>query len=87
MVTHIFGTFDREKKILSFLGFKYASGKTVFVGYPSGDGFLMGKFGNKLSHIKLEMSEEGITKIETSFDENIRTNFYLKEFIKKAFLI
>ena len=82
MVTHVFGTFDREKKILSFLGFKCASGKTVFVGYPSGDGFLMGKFGNKLSHIKLEMSEEGITKIEPSFDENIRTNFYLKNKIK-----
>ena len=77
-VTHIFGTFDKEKKYLSFLGFKCSSGKTVFVGFPNGDGFLMGKFGNKLSHIKLEMTEEGITKIETFFDENIRTNFYLK---------
>ena len=49
LVTHVFGTFDKEKKILSFLGFKCASGKTVFVGFPSGDGFLMGKFGGKLS--------------------------------------
>ena len=77
-VTHIFGTFDKEKKILSFLGFKCTSGKTVFVGFPKGDGFLMGKFGNKLNHIKIEMTEEGITKIEPSFDENVRTNFYLK---------
>ena len=78
LVTHIFGTFDKERKILSFLGFKCASGKTVFVGFPSGEGFLMGKFGNKLNHIKIEMTEEGITKLEPSFDENVRTNFYLK---------
>ena len=81
-VTHLFGTFDKEKKILSFLGFKCASGKTVFVGFPNGDGFLMGKFGYKLNHIKIEMTEEGITKLEPSFDENIRTNFYLKNKIK-----
>ena len=77
-VTHIFGTFDKEKKILTFLGFKCSSGKTVFVGFPNGDGFLMGKFGNKLIHLKLEMTEEGITRIETFFDENIRSNFGLK---------
>jgi hypothetical protein len=81
-VTHIFGTFDKEKKILTFLGFKCTSGKTVFVGFPNGDGFLMGKFGYKLNQIKIEMTEEGITKLEPSFDENIRTNFYLKNKIK-----
>ena len=43
VVTHVFGTFDKETKILSFLGFKCASGKTVFVGFPKGDGFLFGK--------------------------------------------
>ena len=78
LITHIFGTFDKEKKILSFLGFKCASGKTVFVGMPKGDGFLFGKFGTKLAHIKLEMTVEGITKIEPILDENIRPNFYLK---------
>ena len=78
LVTHIFGTFDRETKILSFLGFKCASGKTVFVGFPKGEGFLFGNFGNKLSQIKIEMTEQGVTKLEPFFDENLRPNFYLK---------
>ena len=78
LVTHVFGTFDKEKKILSFLGFKCASGKTVFVGMPKGEGFLFGNFGTKLAHFKLEMTVDGITKLEPIFDENIRPNFYLK---------
>ena len=78
LVTHIFGTFDKEKKILTFLGFKCASGKTVFVGYPKGEGFLFGKFGCKLSHIKIEMTIDGITKLEPCFDINYRPNFFLK---------
>ena len=78
LVTHVFGTFDKETKILSFLGFKCASGKTVFVGFPKGDGFLFGTFGKKLSQIKIEMTEQGITKLEPIFDENVRPNFYLK---------
>ena len=78
LVTHIFGTFDREKKILSFLGFKCASGKMVFVGFPKGEGFLFGKFGTKLNQMKIEMTEQGVTKLEPVFDENIRPNFYLK---------
>ena len=78
LVTHVFGTFDKDTKILSFLGFKCASGKTVFVGAPKGDGFLFGKFGTKLSQIKIEMTEQGVTKIEPIFDENVRPNFYLK---------
>ena len=78
IVTHIFGTFNRETKILSFLGFKCASGKTVFVGFPKGEGFLFGKFGTKLSQIKIELTEQGVTKLEPSFDENVRANFYLK---------
>ena len=77
LVTHIFGTFDKETKILSFLGFKCTSGKTVFVGFPKGDGFLFGKFGNKLSQIKIEMTEKGITKLGPFFDENVRSNIYL----------
>ena len=78
LVTHVFCTFDKEKKIISFLGFKCASGKTVFVGFPKGDGFLFGTFGNKLSQIKIEMTEQGVTKLEPIFDENVRPNFYLK---------
>ena len=78
LVTHVFCTFDKEKKIISFLGFKCASGKTVFVGFPKGDGFLFGTFGSKLSQIKIEMTEQGVTKLEPIFDENVRPNFYLK---------
>ena len=78
LVTHVFGTFDKETKILSFLGFKCTSGKMVFVGAPKGDGFLFGKFGTKLSQIKIEMTEQGVTKLEPIFDENVRPNFYLK---------
>ena len=71
-------SFDKEKKIISFPGFKYPSGKTVFVGFPKGDGFLFGTFGSKLSQIKIEMTEQGVTKLEPIFDENVRPNFYLK---------
>ena len=78
IVTHIFGTFDRDTKILSFLGFKCASGKMVFVGFPKGEGFLFGKYGSKLSQIKIEMTEQGVTKLEPIFDGNVRPNFYLK---------
>ena len=78
-VTHIFGTFDKETKLLSFLGFKCTSGKTVFVGFPKGEGFLFGKVGNKLSQIRIEMTEQGVTKIEPIFDENIRPNIYLSD--------
>ena len=78
VVTHVFGTFDKETKTLSFLGFKCASGKTVFVGFPKGDGFLFGKFETKLSQFKIEMTEQGVTKLEPIFDQNMRPNFYLK---------
>ena len=77
LVTHVFGTFEREAKILTFLGFKCVSGKTVFVGFPKGDGFLFGKFGKNINQFKLEMTEQGITQIEPGFDENVRPNFYL----------
>ena len=41
-VTHIFGTMNQEKGIITFLGFKCVSGKTLFVGYPNGSPFLFG---------------------------------------------
>ena len=78
LVTHVFGTFDKDTKILSFLGFKCTSGKLVFVGVPKGEGFLFGKFGTKLGQFKIEMTEQGVTKLEPIFDENVRPNFYLK---------
>ena len=82
-VTHIFGTYDEEKSLITFLGFKCVSGKTVFVGFPEGDGFLFGNFGSKFHDIKLQMNEDGITKLEPGFKANLRINYYLGEKIGK----
>ena len=79
-ITHIFGTFNKEKGIISFLGFKCISGKMAYVGYPKGEGFLFGKFGSKLHDIKVQMTLEGITKLELGFETNVRKNFFLGSF-------
>ena len=77
-VTHVFGTISQKTGFVSFLGFKCVSGKTVFVGYPEGDGFLFGKFGKKFHEIKMQMSLDGIILLHPGFNDNRRTNFYLK---------
>ena len=82
-VTHIFGTYEEQSGLITFLGFKCISGKTVFVGFPEGDGFLFGKFGNKFHDIKVQMTDEGITKLEPGFKTNPRTNFFLGEMFKE----
>ena len=79
-ITHLFGTFDKEKNIISFLGFKCISGKMAYVGYPKGEGFLFGKFGSKLHDFKVQMTLEGITKLELGFESNVRKNFFLGSF-------
>jgi len=76
-VTHIFGTLSEEQKLINFLGFKCVSGKTLFVGYPSGKGFLFGKFGKKFHEVKLHTTLEGINFFQPGFNPNIKTNFYL----------
>ena len=76
-VTHIFGTLSEENKLVNFLGFKCVSGKTVFVGYPSGQGFLFGKFGKKFHEIKIHTTLEGINFFQPGFNVNRKTNFYL----------
>ena len=94
-VTHVFGTISQNTGLISFLGFKCVSGKTVFVGYPEGEGFLFGRFGKKFHEIKMQMSLEGIILLQPGFIENIRTNYYLnteaskltKEDLKKDGLI
>ena len=82
-VTHIFGTYQEQSGLITFLGFKCISGKTVFVGFPEGDGFLFGKFGTKFHDIKIQMTDEGITKLEPGFKTNPRTNFFLGEIFAK----
>ena len=77
-VTHIFGTFNKNLEIITFIGFKCVSGKTLFVGSPSGDGFIFGGWGTKFHQLKLQMTEKGITYFQPIFNENPRINFYLK---------
>ena len=76
-VTHIFGTINQENNLINFLGFKCVSGKTVFVGFPEGDGFLFGKFGTKFHEIKLHTTLEGINFFQPGFNTNRKPNFYL----------
>ena len=94
-VTHVFGTISSKTSMVNFLGFKCISGKTVFVGYPEGDGFLFGNFGKKFHELKAQMSLDGINLLQPKFNPNKRTNFYLnseannlsKEDLKKDILI
>ena len=76
-VTHVFGTVSQKTNLINFLGFKCVSGKTVFVGYPEGDGFIFGKFGTKFHELKVQMNLDGIFLLQPGFKENRRTNFYL----------
>ena len=55
--------------MVNFLGFKWISGKTIFVGYPEGDGFLFGNFGKKFHEIKVQMSLYCILLLQTGFNE------------------
>ena len=79
-ITHIFGTINPENGIISFLGFKCVSGKMAYVGFPKGEGFLYGKFGERLHDIKVQMTLDGITKLEVVFEPNSRKNFFLSSF-------
>ena len=91
-VTHVFGTIN-SKNIITFLGFKCISGKTQYVGVPEGNGFLMGEFGKKFHSIKLQMTENGIHLLIGVFNENPRTNFWVrnkfdnKDFDKEEFVL
>ena len=78
-ITHIFGTFDEKSGYITFIGFKCISGKTVFDGNPKGDGFLFGQFGNKLHDIKVQITKEGITRLEPGFKSHLRKNICLEK--------
>ena len=83
-ITHIFGTMN-DKGFLTFIGFKCISGKTLFVGFPEGKGFLFGKFGKKIHDFKVQLNIDGITKFQPGFKNNSKTNYYLTN-IKKLSL-
>jgi hypothetical protein len=77
-ITHVFGTMN-SRGIITFIGFKCISGKTEFVGVPEGSGFLFGGFGKKFHLIKLQMTESGIHLLNPIFNENPRTNFFIRK--------
>ena len=83
-ITHIFGTMN-DKGFLTFIGFKCISGKTLFVGFPEGKGFLFGEFGKKIHDFKVQLNIDGITKFQPGFKNNSKTNYYLNN-IKKLSL-
>jgi len=78
-VTHIFGTYNKESGYVTYIGFKCISGKTSFFGTPKGDGFLFGLFGNKLHDLRVQMTEEGITRLDPGFKPNCRKNVFLNK--------
>ena len=86
-ITHIFGTLNPETGFISFIGFKCISGKTVYAGLPKGKGFLFGKFGYKFHDLKLQMTENGITRMEPGFNLSIRKNIYLNKIPENLFNI
>lgn len=73
-ITHIFGTFSDK---INFLGFKCTSGKKHQIGKPSGEPFLFGVFGKHFHYIKIEIANNGITKLEPFFAESFRENPHL----------
>ena len=83
-ITHIFGTMN-DKGFLTFIGFKCISGKTLFVGFPEGKGFLFGEFGKKIHDFKVQLNIDGISKFQPGFKNNSKTNYYLNN-IKKLSL-
>ena len=77
-ITHIFGTIN-AKGFISFLGFKTITGKTLYVGFPEGEGFLFGEFGKHIHDFRIQLNDNGITKLQLGFRTNHRTNYYLAE--------
>ena len=80
-ITHIFGTIDSGN--ITFLGFKCLSGKTSFVGFPKGEGFLYGKFGYRLHNLKIQIDKKGITMLKPEFKPSLRKNFFLDKITGK----
>ena len=76
-ITHVFGTIN-ENGFVSFIGFKSISGKTQFVGFPEGNGFLFCEFGKKIHDFRVQLNKEGINKLQIGFKNNQRTNYYLQ---------
>ena len=82
-ITHVFGTINEETGYITFLGFKCISGKISFEGFPDGDGFLFGLFGTKFHDLKIQLTEEGIVRLEPRFKTSLRKNYFLNVILEK----
>ena len=74
-ITHVFGTFDQ---IITFIGFKFSSGKTVYFGRPNGDPFIFGIYGKKVQYFNLNVEEKGISRLEAIFTQNKNYNRFIE---------
>ena len=71
-ITHLGGTIKDDK--INFLVFKCRSGKTSFVGKPSGDPFLFGEYGKQLQIIKIAVKDGSLIYMEPDFTKVERHN-------------
>ena len=71
-ITHLGGTIKEGK--INFLVFKCRSGKIAFVGKPSGEQFLFGKYGEQLHTIKISVKNGCLIYLEPNFIEVERHN-------------
>ena len=71
-ITHLGGTIKDGK--INFLVFKCRSGKIAFVGKPSGEPFLFGKYGEQLHTIKISVKDGCLIYLEPNFIEVERHN-------------
>ena len=71
-ITHLGGTIKDDN--ITFLVFKCRSGKTSFVGKPSGTPFLFGCYGKQLHTIKIAVKNGSLIYMEPEFIEVERRN-------------
>ena len=71
-ITHLGGTIKEGK--INFLVFKCRSGKTAFVGKPSGEPFLFGNYGEQIHVMKIAIKDRCLAYLEPSFIKVERYN-------------
>jgi hypothetical protein len=75
-ITHIFGTVSDK---INFLGFKCRSGKTSFIGQPSGNPFVYGGRNKQFKSVKVEIKNNELSYFEPHFEHVDRNNPYINK--------
>ena len=70
-ITEIIGTYSDK---ITFLGFKCRSGKTLFIGQPSGKSFIIGQFHKQIHTIDLEIVDGELSYLKPYFKYVKRKN-------------